>query len=153
MELQDAVQRIQLGESLHQLAEARREELRSDCGLKLEEARPSTFRKEAEQWICKLARHLGDRHSGDPRIAEVLAAWTLKVDDYDVFDALLSPRVYKPGMPFEKVCSIIRESAGSHFDPVIVKAFEACAEDLLAIFETNSDAADADSADAAVLAA
>ena len=90
MEMQEAVKRVQLGESLQQLAESRREELLSDCGLTLEEARPSTFRKEAEQWICKLARHLGDRHSGDRRVAEELAAWTLKVDDYDVFDALLA---------------------------------------------------------------
>ena len=59
----------------------------------------------------------------------------------DVFDALLSPRVYKPGMPFEKVCGIIRESAGSHFDPAIVEAFEACSRDLLEIFEANADSA------------
>lgn len=41
----------------------------------------------------------------------------------DVFDALVAKRVYKPAMPFEKAVSIIRESAGEHFDPVIVEAF------------------------------
>ena len=41
----------------------------------------------------------------------------------DVFDALVAERVYKPGMPFDKAMSIIKESAGEHFDPVIVQAF------------------------------
>ena len=41
----------------------------------------------------------------------------------DVFDALVSKRVYKPGMPLEKAYSIIREEAGTHFDPVCVEAF------------------------------
>lgn len=41
----------------------------------------------------------------------------------DVFDALVSKRVYKPGMPLEKAYSIIREESGTHFDPVCVEAF------------------------------
>lgn len=41
----------------------------------------------------------------------------------DVFDALVAARVYKPAMPFEKALSIIKESSGEHFDPVIVEAF------------------------------
>ena len=41
----------------------------------------------------------------------------------DVFDALVAERVYKPGMPFDKAMGIIKESAGEHFDPIIVRAF------------------------------
>lgn len=41
----------------------------------------------------------------------------------DVFDALVSKRVYKPGMPLEKAYSIIHEETGSHFDPICVEAF------------------------------
>jgi HD-GYP domain-containing protein (c-di-GMP phosphodiesterase class II) len=41
----------------------------------------------------------------------------------DVFDALVSRRSYKAGMPFEKAMDIIKEGSGSHFDPQIVKAF------------------------------
>ena len=41
----------------------------------------------------------------------------------DVFDALVAERVYKPGMSFEDALSIIKDSAGKHFDPVIVQAF------------------------------
>jgi HD-GYP domain-containing protein (c-di-GMP phosphodiesterase class II) len=41
----------------------------------------------------------------------------------DVFDALVSKRVYKPGMPLEKAYSIIHEETGTHFDPICVEAF------------------------------
>lgn len=41
----------------------------------------------------------------------------------DVFDALVSKRVYKPGMPFDKAMVIIKESSGEHFDPKVVEAF------------------------------
>lgn len=41
----------------------------------------------------------------------------------DVYDALISRRVYKEGMPHAKAVDIIREGRGSHFDPDIVDAF------------------------------
>lgn len=41
----------------------------------------------------------------------------------DVFDALASPRVYKPAFPLEKALSIIEEGAGSQFDPKCVEVF------------------------------
>lgn len=51
----------------------------------------------------------------------------------DVYDALISRRVYKEGMPHEKAVEIIRESRGSHFDPDVVDGFLACTEDFRAI--------------------
>ncbi len=41
----------------------------------------------------------------------------------DVYDALISRRVYKEGMPHEKAVQIISDGRGSHFDPVVVDAF------------------------------
>ena len=41
----------------------------------------------------------------------------------DVYDALISRRVYKEGMPHEKAVAIIREGRGSHFDPDVCDAF------------------------------
>lgn len=41
----------------------------------------------------------------------------------DVYDALTSMRVYKDAMTHEQACSIINDGAGSHFDPVVVQAF------------------------------
>ncbi len=41
----------------------------------------------------------------------------------DVFDALVSPRVYKPAFPLDKALSIIQEGAGAQFDPKVVEVF------------------------------
>lgn len=41
----------------------------------------------------------------------------------DVFDALTAKRCYKEAMPLEKAYAIIREEAGTHFDPSVVEAF------------------------------
>lgn len=41
----------------------------------------------------------------------------------DVFDALTSPRVYKPGFPLEKALSILEEGKGTQFDPKCVEVF------------------------------
>ena len=41
----------------------------------------------------------------------------------DVFDALTSPRVYKPAFPVDKALAIINEGAGTQFDPKCVEVF------------------------------
>ena len=41
----------------------------------------------------------------------------------DVFDALTSPRVYKPAFPIEKALAIIEEGRGTQFDPLCVEVF------------------------------
>jgi len=41
----------------------------------------------------------------------------------DVYDALISKRVYKPPYPHSQAVAIITERRGSHFDPDIVDAF------------------------------
>jgi len=41
----------------------------------------------------------------------------------DVFDALISVRVYKPAMPYEKAREVILAGRGHHFDPDVVDAF------------------------------
>ena len=50
-----------------------------------------------------------------PLSARILAA-------VDVYDALVSPRVYKPAFSHEDAMSIIQKGGGTQFDPVIVKA-------------------------------
>ena len=42
----------------------------------------------------------------------------------DVYDALISKRVYKAAMLHEVAASIILEESGSHFDPMVVAAFD-----------------------------
>ena len=57
----------------------------------------------------------------------------------DVYDALISRRVYKEGMSHEKAVGIITEGRGSHFDPDIVDAFLALAEEFRAVARRYAD--------------
>jgi putative two-component system response regulator len=57
----------------------------------------------------------------------------------DVFDALISQRVYKPPFSLEKSVAIIREGRGSHFDPDIVDAFLALQNEFQAIALLHAD--------------
>ena len=58
----------------------------------------------------------------------------------DVFDALISPRVYKPAMPCEVARELIRAGRGSHFDPDVVDAFESQFDAFQAIAARYADA-------------
>jgi putative two-component system response regulator len=51
----------------------------------------------------------------------------------DVYDALISRRVYKEGMAHEKAAALILAGRGSHFDPDVVDAFMDCQDDFLNI--------------------
>jgi putative two-component system response regulator len=57
----------------------------------------------------------------------------------DVFDALISQRVYKPAMPYARARAIIVEGRGRHFDPDLVDAFTDHFEDFVAIAERYRD--------------
>ena len=57
----------------------------------------------------------------------------------DVFDALMSKRPYKEPFPLEKSLSIIREGAGSHFDPAVVYTFFDILNQILDIKEQYKD--------------
>lgn len=41
----------------------------------------------------------------------------------DVYDALVSERVYKKGMPHNQACEILKEGRARHFDPDVIDAF------------------------------
>lgn len=55
----------------------------------------------------------------------------------DVFDALISRRSYKEPFSIEKALSIIREDAGSHFDPLVVQAFLDAEDEVRRIAKLN----------------
>jgi len=46
----------------------------------------------------------------------------------DVYDALVSERPYKKAFDHKRACEIIEESAGSHFDPILVEVFKKVAD-------------------------
>ena len=59
----------------------------------------------------------------------------------DVFDALISQRVYKAAMPYEEVRGIIAAGRGAHFDPDMVDTFLDSYDDFVAIAEHHRDGA------------
>ncbi|MDH4134681.1 MAG: two-component system response regulator, partial [Gammaproteobacteria bacterium] len=61
----------------------------------------------------------------------------------DVYDALISRRVYKEGMPHEKAVEIIVQGKDQHFDPDVVDAFVALSEEFRSIAARYADS-DAD---------
>ena len=57
----------------------------------------------------------------------------------DVFDALVSPRVYKSPMTYEEAFKIISEESGIHFDPIIANEFLKIKEKAASINESFKD--------------
>ena len=57
----------------------------------------------------------------------------------DVYDALISKRVYKPAFPHEQACATIVKGRGTHFDPDMVDAFVEIAQDFLRISQRYPD--------------
>ncbi len=51
----------------------------------------------------------------------------------DVFDALTSKRCYKPAFSLEQSLDIIKEGAGTHFDPNVVSSFMGNLDKILAV--------------------
>jgi putative two-component system response regulator len=51
----------------------------------------------------------------------------------DVYDAVISPRVYRNSMPHDRAKTIIQDGAGIHFDPDMVEAFCDTEEKFLSI--------------------
>ncbi|MFM7393081.1 MAG: HD-GYP domain-containing protein [Cyanobium sp.] len=61
----------------------------------------------------------------------------------DVYDALISRRIYKQAMSQKDAVAMIEERRGRHFDPDVVEAFRAVAWEFRAIAERFGDS-DAD---------
>lgn len=62
----------------------------------------------------------------------------------DMFDALVSKRVYKPGFPYDKAVKIMQEECGTHFDPKIIKAFMTVKEEIIQVAKHFNEMEDLD---------
>lgn len=58
----------------------------------------------------------------------------------DVYDALISRRPYKEGMPHEKAIAILQKDAGTHFDPTLIALTTPLFEKFREIAEQHKDA-------------
>ncbi len=57
----------------------------------------------------------------------------------DVYDALISKRIYKPPMPHAETHRIIMDGSGKHFDPAVVEAYQAIESDFINIMNRFND--------------
>ncbi len=64
----------------------------------------------------------------------------------DVYDALISKRVYKGAMSHQEAVAIVSAGRGKHFDPVMADAFVAHEADFLAIARAYADKPEAEEA-------
>jgi HD-GYP domain-containing protein (c-di-GMP phosphodiesterase class II) len=84
--------------------------------------------------IAEILRHHHERWdgSGYPRglKGEAIPFASRVIAVADTFDAIVTDRPYRPAMAPSEARAIIAEHAGTHFDPVVVAAFEAAFSDL-----------------------
>lgn len=57
----------------------------------------------------------------------------------DVYDALVSRRIYKPAISHSEAIKVIRENKGVLFDPDVVEAFEGCQDEFQRIAYMHAD--------------
>jgi putative two-component system response regulator len=101
----------------------------------------------ADDTFLRLAREIAHGHqekwdgSGYPQGArgEAIPVSARLMAIADVYDALISPRVYKPGLSHEEAVAIVRQGRGTHFDPWMVDAFLEIADEFQRIAEAFVD--------------
>ena len=112
-----------------------------------EEALRITEQKLGKSTFLRHAREIAGSHqekwdgSGYPRRlkGEAIPVSGRLMALADVYDALISKRVYKPPFPHAKAVQIIQEGRGTHFDPDVVDAFVALEETFRNIALTFAD--------------
>jgi|RhiMethySRZTD1v2_1073278.scaffolds.fasta_scaffold638432_2 hypothetical protein len=90
MELQDAIARVRLGESIAAVRDAYRADTLHSMGMTEHDVGPQTLRKESHAFTRKLCRALGDKCAGERKVGSALRDWVESVTDYEAWDALLS---------------------------------------------------------------
>lgn len=88
----------------------------------------SILSEDMHLWLAEnIARHHHERWDGrgypDGRLASELPLAVRIVSVVDVFDALVCCRPYKEAWPVEKATELIRDGAGTQFDPMVVEVF------------------------------
>lgn len=102
LDIAQAVEDVQLGASLRSVAIAFRQSLIDTFQFRPEEVGEGTFAVETTSFMKKFARHLGDRHRGDPQVLHALRDWVMRVEHYEAWDALLA------GFDFHGKAALVR---------------------------------------------
>ncbi len=105
--------------------------------------RPVEFLRVAKQ----IARHHHEKWDGsgypDKLAGDAIPVSARLMALADVFDALISRRVYKEPMSYEQTHKLIVEQRGRHFDPAVVDVFVAQFEQFTSIAERYRDTQEA----------
>ncbi|RMG17206.1 MAG: response regulator [Deltaproteobacteria bacterium] len=109
-------------------------------GRTLEEAERRA-RQEAPKSLLSMGKHIAYYHherwdgTGYPyrKRGKEIPAEARIVTVADSYDAITSKRVYKPAIPHATAARILREKAGTHFDPWAVEAFLASEAEVLEV--------------------
>lgn len=91
----------------------------------------------------QIARHHHEKWDGsgypDGLAGEAIPLSARLMAVADVYDALISERPYKAPMTHDDALAFIRAGCGSHFDPRVVEALEACLDEVRAIASRWAD--------------
>jgi len=78
----------------------------------------------------------------DQRKADEIPLEAQIISVAETLDTLLSPRPYKPPLPFDEALAIIRGERGKQFSPVVVDALEEIAEELRELLQPKGSKAE-----------
>ena len=73
------------------------------------------------------------------RVGEAIPLCARIVAVADVYDAMVSNKVYKSGMSHAQAVEHIAAERGAQFDPVVVDAFMSCAADIEQVARRHAD--------------
>lgn len=89
---------------------------------------------ELYEYCYDICRHHHERYDGlgypDGLKGDEISIWAQIVSIADVYDALISKRVYKPAYSFEETLRMINEGECGQFNPLLLKYFNRVAFDL-----------------------
>ena len=107
-------------------------------GAELLERIPQMKRHNAFKYAYDIARHHHERYDGrgypDGLKGGEITVWAQIVSLADVYDALVSKRVYKDAYSVDQAVEMIRTGQCGVFDPVLMESFLACEADIRRIY-------------------
>jgi putative two-component system response regulator len=121
--------------------------MKTHTTLGLEAIRKAEAQLDGDEGFLRIAAEIAHSHqekwdgSGYPQglSGEAIPLSARLMAVADVYDALISKRVYKPAFSHEEAARIILEGAGKHMDPEIVTTFAAIEEEFRAIAADFAD--------------
>ncbi len=96
-------------------------------GAQLMEQLFKTQTHDAYRYACDIARHHHERWDGngypDGLSGDEITIWSQVVSIADVYDALISPRVYKKPFPPDRAVEMIKDGQCGTFNPKLLECF------------------------------